>query len=105
MGTISMHRNVRVLAVGEHSHRGLLVRDAEEVEYDLMSNFDCNLEFDRKRSTLDGCALDEHPEDTAGAGEECVVQMLTKLIGGCDTQVIRSSVWVKRSSWDAVPLQ
>ena len=80
-----------------------MVKDAEEAECDLEADFDTNVQFDDKRSSLDGDALEEQPENTAGIGGGFVVTMAA--IDGSDVQVRRSFVWVQKSSWDTLPLQ
>jgi len=105
MGTINPHRKVRLLAVAEYARGGemLLVEDAEEVEYDLETDFDTSLKFDYRRRDLEDDALEEDPEGTAGCGGGCVVAMDEAY--GDGMQVRRSSVWIHRESWYTHPLQ
>ena len=106
MGSISSHRKVRVIAVEGYSRGGemLLVEDAEEVEHDEETDFDVDLDFDQERSSTAGDPLDEEPANTAGSGGGCVVEMAAAN-GNIYRMVKRSSVWVRKSSWDTLPLQ
>jgi len=105
IGTISPHRKVRLLAIAEYARGGemLLVEDAEEVEFDLETDFDTSLKFDYRRRDLEDDPLDEDPEDTAGCGGGCVVAMDEAY--GDGMQVKRSSVWIHMESWYTHPLQ
>jgi hypothetical protein len=106
MGTISSHRKVRVVAVEKYARGGemLLVEDAEEVEHDEETDFDVDLDFDQGRSNTDGDPLDEEPDGTAGSSDGCVVEMAAA-DGNIFRMVKRSSVWIRKSSWDTLPLQ
>jgi hypothetical protein len=107
MGTISSHRKVRVVAVEKYARGGemLLVEDAEEVEHDEETDFDIDLDFDQGRSDIrHGGPLGEDPADTAGSSDGCVVEMAAA-DGNIFRMVKRSSVWVRKSSWDTLPLQ
>ena len=107
MGTISSHRKVRVVAVEKYTGKGemLLVEDAEEVEHDEETDFDIDLDFDQGRSDIrHGGPLGEDPADTAGSSDGCVVEMAAA-DGNIFRMVKRSSVWVRKSSWDTLPLQ
>ena len=105
IGTISPHRKVRLLAIAEYARGGemLLVEDAEEVKFDLETDFDTSLKFDYRRRDLEDDPLDEDPEDTAGCGGGCVVAMDEAY--GDGMQVKRSSVWIHMESWYTHPLQ
>ena len=81
----------------------LLVEDAEEVKFDLETDFDTSLKFDYRRRDLEDDALDEDPEGTAGCGGGCVVAMDEAY--GDGMQVKRSSVWIHMESWYTHPLQ
>ena len=106
MGTISSHRKVRVVAVEKYARGGemLLVEDAEEVEHDEETDFDVDLDFDQGRSNTDGDPLEEEPDGTAGSSDGCVVEMAAA-DGNIFRMVKRSSVWIRKSSWDTLPLQ
>ena len=106
MGTISSHRKVRVITVERYAREGkmLLVKDAEEVEHDEETDFDVNLDFDQGRSTTDGDPLDEEPAGTASSSDGCVVEMVAA-DGNISIMVKRSSVWIRKSSWDTLLLQ
>ena len=107
IGTISTNRKVRVVAEEKYTARGgemLLVEDAEEVEYDEETDFDVSLDFDQGRSCTDGDPLDEEPAYTATSGSGCVVEMAAA-DGNIFRMVKRSSVWIRKSSWDTLPLQ
>jgi hypothetical protein len=107
MKTISSHRKVGVVAVEKYTARGsemLLVEDAEEVEHDEETDFDVDLDFDQGRSNTDGDPLDEEPDGTAGSSDGCVVEMAAA-DGNIFRMVKRSSVWIRKSSWDTLPLQ
>jgi hypothetical protein len=111
MGTITSRRKVKLVAIEEYA-RGteemLLVEDAELVECDIVSDFDVGLNFDVNRSCRESHQpFIEIPADTAGSGGGCVVEMISAYYE--DPRVMhmvrRSSVWVRGSSWDTVPLQ
>ena len=106
MGSTSSHHKVRVIAVEKYSRGGemLLVEDAEEAEHDEETDFDVNLDFDQGRSSTARDPLDEEPVDTAGSGGGCVVEMAAA-DGNIFRRAKRLSVWVRKSSWDTLPLQ
>ena len=86
----------------------LLVEDAEVVEHDIMSDFDESLDFDDLRScSEDHQPFVEIPTGTTGSGGGCVVEMPSSRYGDprVTCMVRRSSMWVRESSWDTVPLQ
>ena len=113
MGTITPRRKVKLLAIEEYA-RGteemLLVEDVEVVECDIVSDFDEGLKLDVNRSCReDHQPFVEIPCGTAGSGGGCVVEMISSHYEDPRARVMRmvrwSSVWVRESSWDTVPLQ
>ena len=87
----------------------LLIEDVVEQEFDRVSDFDSDLNFDEDRPTdggLHGGLMTESPDGTAGGDNGCVVEMEVGYPGNPDrVDVLRTAVWLPRSVWRAISLE